>query len=113
MCPYAFGRATARPYIVFLRTHAWVRPCLTDAARDVPTIYVLGSICSVLSFLLLDQKKRSNFAIKRIQTKIYFRFVEREQNQELKKSQDCGGCVTKNLSFRCRLNQTRCAQTMI
>ena len=67
---------------------------------------------SFISFAWPKETK-GNFAIEWKQTKIYFRFVEREQNQELKKSQDCGGCVAKNLSFRCRLNQTRCAQTVI
>ena len=35
------------------------------------------------------------------------------KRNERKKSQDCGGCVAKNLSFRCRLNRTRCARTAI
>ncbi|MDY4850970.1 MAG: hypothetical protein SO182_07065 [Paludibacteraceae bacterium] len=35
------------------------------------------------------------------------------KRNEPKKSQDCGGCVAKNLSFRCRLNRTRCARTAI
>ena len=35
------------------------------------------------------------------------------KRNERKKSQDCGGCVAKNLSFRGRLNRTRCARTAI
>ena len=82
---------------------------LVCVGLNASTLLFIISLCQRSIFEVFTSQKSALF----VSFVFVVHFFCLTKRNEPKKSQDCGGCVAKNLSFRCRLNRTRCARTAI